>query len=476
MIPKPRLQLQVKIFLSCILILITVEVAIFLLLKPVAVKHMNRKIWDYIDFRSVAFRDMLEEILQTNFSDSDLDVRIREQFVRDLANVWSAQIWMTSHDGRTLLSSFEGPAPVLPEEEMIEHRNIWILSRASLETAGLDNPFFARISIRLPGNERGFGHVLFGKVDKSVVNEAATVVRWTFVLFLGGIAFGVALLLFPVVVFISKPLRSLNRSAAAFSGGDLSHRVHIQSRDEIGDLGRAFNRMADTMQGMINGVRELTANLSHELRTPLSRMRIALELHREKLRKEGGEIPTPHLDSMEEDIEDMDRLVGQILQLSRLDVKKASHGTDEVDLGRLLRGALERFSPALRSKSIELKTSIAADLPPLSADREDMATAVSNLLDNAVKYTPHHGRVEVTARRQTNRVELLVANSCDPLSDEDAKHIFEPFYRASPPGIPGTGLGLAIVRKIVDNNGGRVESARWEEGGFLLRIRFAVPP
>jgi two-component system OmpR family sensor kinase len=105
-----------------------------------------------------------------------------------------------------------------------------------------------------------------------------------------------------------------------------------------------------------------------------------------------------------------------------------------------------------------------------------MVSAVSNLLDNVVKYTPHGGRAEVTVKRETDRVEVLVANSCDPLTDEEVEQIFEPFFRAAPSDVHGTGLGLAIARKIVENTRGRIEASRWEEGGFLVRMVFDSSP
>ncbi len=471
--PISGMKLQTKIFLSCILILIAVEIVIFLLVRPVAVKHMNRKIWDYIEYRSQAFREMMEETLEQYPSDTDLDVRVRQQFINDLAQVWKAKVWISSLEGETFLRSFEGPVPSLPEEKMVAYKNVWFVPKDALRELGLPNPLFTRVSIRFLGKESAFANVLFGELDESIVNEAATVVRWTFILFLAGIAFGVALLLFPVVLLINKPLRSLSRSVAEFSDGDLSHRVNVQSEDEIGELGRTFNRMADTIEGMITGIQELTTNISHELRTPLSRIRIALELHREKLRRAGEEIPCPHLDSMQEDIEDMDRLVGQILQLSKLDMKKASPRADEVDLGAFVREAMERFSSAIQGKSIELEMNIASDPLFIRVDREDMATAVSNLLDNAVKYTPPGGRIELNVQRNENRTEAWIANTCHPLADEEIHSLFEPFYRASSPSdASGTGLGLTITKKIVENNGGRIKASPWENQGFRISLSF----
>jgi two-component system sensor histidine kinase CpxA len=130
-----------------------------------------------------------------------------------------------------------------------------------------------------------------------------------------------ALLIIPVSRIITNRLEQLRQSALFIAEGNLTHRVAIRGRDEIGDLAQAFNRMADKMEVMIRSGKELTANISHELRTPLTRIRIAEEMLREKWESAVKDQEGRYLDAIREDILELDRLIGRILELSKMEIQ-----------------------------------------------------------------------------------------------------------------------------------------------------------
>jgi two-component system sensor histidine kinase CpxA len=244
------------------------------------------------------------------------------------------------------------------------------------------------------------------------------------------------------------------------SEGDLKRRAKVRSNDEIGDLVRSFNRMSEIIERMVSGTKELTAHISHELRSPLARIRVTEELLREKIGKgKKGDIPAL-LDGIHREIKDMDHLIGQVLKLSKLDLEMASAEKERIDLTSLVKDLVARFSPAMKKKSLRVNLQIPELFFEMRGNREDLRTAFSNLLDNAVKFSPEKGDISISMERTAEGVSLLCENSVLPANHADTEKMFEPFYRGAQDEDSGTGLGLAIVKKIVENQGGSIKSEK----------------
>jgi signal transduction histidine kinase len=230
--------------------------------------------------------------------------------------------------------------------------------------------------------------------------------------------------------------------------------------------------MADKLETMIQSGKELTANLSHELRSPLARIRVAEELLREKLEGIDEEKWKRHLDGIQEDIEELDRLIEQILNLSKMDLHDAPLNPESLDPLALVDDLLKRFEPAASLKGLHIKKELSFD-PPFSADREALRTALSNILDNAVKFTPENGTIRVNMGSKDGSLEIIVTNAFDRLSHDDLERIFDPFHRTHEAPKTGSGLGLAITKKIIQRHGGTIKALNTEEG---LQIRITLPP
>jgi two-component system sensor histidine kinase CpxA len=275
----------------------------------------------------------------------------------------------------------------------------------------------------------------------------------------------------PVSRRITTPLNRLRDSALKIADGNLAHRATVKSRDEIGELGRAFNHMAAQLERMIRGGRELTANISHELRSPLTRIRIAEELIRERLDRGELQSVESHLNDIREDIEELDRLVGQVLVLSKMDLREAGLNLEPFDTAGLLSELLERLRLSIGRKALKVQINLVCDSPVLG-DREALRTAISNILDNAVKFAPERGRVEIEASSEEDGVRISVTNTFEALSTEDLARLFDPFYRVKPTQAGGSGLGLAITKKIIERHAGEIEATNTPEG---LKIRIRIP-
>jgi two-component system sensor histidine kinase CpxA len=281
-------------------------------------------------------------------------------------------------------------------------------------------------------------------------------------------------LIIPVSRFITDRVQQLKQSALRIAEGDLSHRAAGKGKDEIGELARAFNHMTDKLERMIMSSKELTANVSHQLRTPLTRIRIAEELLREKLEKENLKEYERHLDEIREDVSELDRLTGRILELSRLDIQEAPLKFERLDPSDLMTDLLERLKPVTERKDLRVKTDLFSD-SPLMGDKEALRLAFLNILDNAAKFTPPKGDMIVKMHSKQGFLEISVTNSFEELAEEDLTRIFDPFHRTGRSKVAGSGLGLAITKKIIERHGGKIEAFNSPEG-LEIRIRLPAEP
>jgi signal transduction histidine kinase len=254
--------------------------------------------------------------------------------------------------------------------------------------------------------------------------------------------------------------------------GDYAQRVEPKSRDEVGRLAEAFNRMAGEVEGLEGLRRELVANVSHELKTPIS----ALRAHLENL-MDGVEQPNPAvLQVMLQQAERLSRLVDQLLDLSRLESGDVPLSLQPVDLRSLVDGVVGEVRVARPDLDPDMRNEVPVDLSAVLADRERLHQVLFNLLDNAVRFTPAGGRVTVKAIRADGLCEVEVQDTGPGIPEEHLGLVFERFYRVDPSrsrGDGGTGIGLAIARSIVEAHGGRIWAERAPEGG--ASIRFVVP-
>lgn len=295
--------------------------------------------------------------------------------------------------------------------------------------------------------------------------------------FAGGLALIAALLsllAWPFSLHISRPLERLEESALRLAGGDLSARAEIVGEHMIGrQLGEAFNTMAETVERMVRGGKELTANISHELRSPLARIRIAGECLKEALDRGDQEDAREMLQAMWEDIEEADRMIGRILEFSKVDLHEPLALAEELAPAQIVERLARTLAPLARSRQIEIRLDLDHGLR-MAGNEEWLRAAFKNLLENALRHTEAGGSVQVALRSaESGHLVLEVTNSFAPLPPEELQLIFKPFYRGRSSQGEGSGLGLAIVRKIVALHHGEV-GARNVPAGFQVWVRLPV--
>lgn len=323
----------------------------------------------------------------------------------------------------------------------------------------------------------------------------------TLLLLIAGVVFAFSALL---AVRITQPLRATVLGMERIASGDLSHRLPTKGGREFAEVARAFNRMADRVDALVRAERTLMAGISHELRTPLARLRLEAEI----LRDYG--LPENRLDAMAHDLEEVDQLIGEVLELSRLSIGERHLEQKPTDLRQVAEDAVRaRPQPEHR---IEIDGPANVVVP---GDQARLVRVVGNLIENAGKYSPKGSEIRVrlgyvtaTTQIPNNRshnkrddgkrdngkrdngngngnlvrhssgdsathayVEVIDAGP--GVAEEEIDRIFEPFYRSKHhSNTSGFGLGLMIAKQIVALHGGEIRAQNQPSGG--LNIRFTL--
>lgn len=259
---------------------------------------------------------------------------------------------------------------------------------------------------------------------------------------------------------IVRPVRQLTEATAAVARGALDHRVPVNSRDEIGQLGVAFNSMAADLQNAERLRRDMTADVAHELRNPIAVLRGNIEAV-----IDGVLPPTPdNLQPLLEQTQLLSRLVDDLRMLALADADELSLDRQPTDVGALAQTVLAQFAAAAEARRITLAPDVAPALPGVWADPQRLSQVIGNLLNNAIRHTPEGGTIRLgvaakAAGKNSGEVALTVADSGPGITPEALPHVFERFYRADRSrsrADGGTGLGLAIAKKLVELHGGRI--------------------
>lgn len=271
--------------------------------------------------------------------------------------------------------------------------------------------------------------------------------------------------------YFAKPIRSLRGAFAQAADGNLEVRVGpdvTRRRDELAELGRSFDHMADRLATLLDSQRRLLHDVSHELRSPLARLHAAIDLARQ-----GLSVDTTKRDALtqiEREAERMDELVGELLTLSRLGAGMPER-RDEVELAELLDELMAdaRFELTATGRRITLSGPVDARL---RANGQLLHRAIENVVRNALRHSPEGGAVDIHVRMEGGEVVLEVADRGPGVAPEDLTAIFEPFHRGQ--GSDGHGLGLTIARRVVEGLGGRIYAENRDGDGLRIILRLPL--
>jgi signal transduction histidine kinase len=272
---------------------------------------------------------------------------------------------------------------------------------------------------------------------------------------------------------LTRPIRELTAATRAVSAGDMAQEVPVRSRDELGQLAASFNQMNSKLAQSLNLRRQMTADIAHELRTPIS----VILGHAEGVH---DGILAPSLETFEiirDEASRLEQLVEDLRTLSRADADELPIERQPVAPGTLLTDMQAAHTHRSAQKNISLIIQIAPDLPEIVVDPGRMMQVLSNLMDNALHYTPEGGRISLSAQVVDEKLEIRVQDSGPGIAEGELDRIFDRFYRSDPSrqrDEGGSGLGLAIARAIVEKQDGRIWAESKPGEGTTIVIHLPI--
>ena len=270
-----------------------------------------------------------------------------------------------------------------------------------------------------------------------------------------------------------RPLGDLTRAAQNIASGHLDQQVVIRSRDEIGQLGEAFNRMSQEVARVNLMRKQMTADIAHDLRTPLTVIAGYIESMRDGVLQ-----PTPaRLDLIYSEIEGLQHLVGDLKMLSQMDAGELPLHPQRLEVGGMLEHAAATYSHRAEQQGVVLEVDSPEPQPEVRVDEGRMMQVFGNLLSNALRYTPPGGKIILAGSQSNGKAILSVRDTGEGIAEEDLASIFDRFHRAdkSRHAESGeTGLGLAIVKALVEAHQGTVRAESTPGEGTTIFIELPL--
>lgn len=273
---------------------------------------------------------------------------------------------------------------------------------------------------------------------------------------------------------ITRPIRELTSATHEIASGKLGQQVPVRSKDEIGELASSFNKMNDDLARSFNLRKQMTADIAHELRTPLS----LIIGHAEAVND--GVLPPSreNFEIIREEANRLEQLVNDLRTLSLADAGELKLNIHAVDINKLLSDIQTMYLHQFNQKRVALNFEPAPVILPANLDPIRLTQVLTNILDNALRYTAEDGHVIITAAKQNNLIDITVQDSGMGVSSEEAQHLFDRFYRADASrtrewDAGGSGLGLAIAKSIIEMHKGKI----WAESekGKGLKVVIQLP-
>lgn len=273
---------------------------------------------------------------------------------------------------------------------------------------------------------------------------------------------------------VLAPVRRLGRGTHALVAGDYAARVRVTSSDELGGLAQDFNALAETLQRNEALRREWFADISHELRTPLAIMRGELEALQDNIRP----VTPQALQSLQAEVARLNKLIDDLYELALSDVGALSYRMTRLRIDELVADEVQAFATRMQARGIALTTDI-GPVAPIEGDAQRLAQLISNVLENALRYTNAPGRIDVRVSQANRQVLVDIKDSPPGVPAEALPRLFDRLFRVDPSRSRisgGAGLGLAICERIVHSHHGTIHALASDLGGLHVRIGLPVAP
>lgn len=462
-------SLRVKLVVSNILPIVLLMPLLSLYLFYTLEEFFSQKLLQQLTYQA----NLLSDQVQRDDATLVEDRQAAQGFLTPVASMTAARVMLLSKDGTILASTRAEDA-----SRIGTHHNAPAVTEAlqGKSIQGIGPGFETEVAyVVLPIKHKGnIDGVLRLSYEVDDVRAEFRQLRW---LILGGVAFtvivGLALSL-ALATTVTQPLRQLSESVRRLAAGNYQARVALQQRDEVGALAQSFNQMAARLEEVEQARERQLAAIAHELARPLSGMHAAVEtLHDGADADE--EVREVLYNGVEAELSRLERLIGTLQSLHKRALQPIQLNRTEVALERIIQASVTNFEPLAAQSGVTLRVNIPQHLPKICADEDRLIQVLTNLLDNALKFTPRGGQVMVQAAELTQTVQVSVADTGTGIAPDELPHLFQQFYRGDasrPPEKQGMGLGLAICEEIIMAHQGQiwVESQLGEETRFTFTL------
>jgi signal transduction histidine kinase len=397
------------------------------------------------------------------------DQKAAQSFLTGIAQLTDARVLLLAKDATILGSTRPEDSPRLGTQltgQAVKQ------ALSGEEAQGIGQGFSAEVAyVVLPLEYRGTRiGALRVSYEVTDVRAQFNQLQW---LVLGGVAATAALALalgLTLATTIMRPLRRLSEGVQRIAAGNYQARVPSDSRDEVGTLARNFNTMATRLHEIELARQRQLAAITHELARPLTGMRAAVETLND------GAVADPEmrqtlLDGILEQVARLQRLIETLQTVQKRALRPMDLNLAEVSLERVIRASVGNYEALAAQHQIALRHDLPRDLRPVRADEDRLIQVLTNLLDNALKFTPPGGRIVVQARQDGDAACVTVSDTGTGIAAEELPFLFQEFYHGGPSQPPekhGMGLGLTICREIIRAHGGSI----WAESEFGQGARF----
>lgn len=408
--------------------------------------------------------------------DSDMTIGKLNDVLKLFSRTSKAEIWISDNYGRIYAISDENHKDVIlnlvPGKDLEELRLNHIQEKSGLVEGWFQTPMHI-YEIPIFDSYKFSGIVIMSTSMNEVnepMNKVFTII-WVSAIF-AIITSCIASYYFSQKIII-KPLAEINYVAGKISKGEVEKRVNIVSNDEIGELVKSFNSMADSLEQIERNRRNFISNVSHEIRSPITSIKGFIGGILD------GVIPKEkqnyYLSMTYEEIQRLTRLVNDLLDLSAIEAGQLSIRKERFEINEIIRISVIKFETKINEKKLKVDVCFNQDKLYVIGDRDRIVQVITNLIDNAIKYVGEGGNINVTTKTKGEKVFISVFNDGPIISKEDLKHIWDRFYKAdkSRTSKISTGLGLPIVRSILTQHGEDiwVESKEKEGVTFTFTLK-----
>lgn len=320
---------------------------------------------------------------------------------------------------------------------------------------------FSAAELILPNGMPGYIYVILPSARFELASDG---ILNSYILSTSAFALSVTLI-FAIIIglvlffLLTKRLHAMTGAVKNFELGKYDMRIDIGSEDEVGELGRAFNNMADTIEQYVSALekndhlrRELIANVSHDLRSPLASIQGYLETILMKNEVLSSSERKNFLELSLKNVINLNKLVHELFELSKLDARQTEPEMEPFSIAELIQDVVLKFQPESERRKIHLITRLPVNLPFVRGDIGMIERVLSNLIENALHFTPKEGRITIGLERIDKNIRISVSDTGEGIPEEDLPHIFDRFYRVEKSrsrNSGGSGLGLAIACKMV---------------------------